>query len=49
MNDTGISRSIDELGRIIIPIEIRQQFNINEKDKLRIYTNENTIILKKES
>jgi AbrB family transcriptional regulator, transcriptional pleiotropic regulator of transition state genes len=38
---------VDELGRIVIPIEIREIFDINIKDGLEIFTEDNTIILKK--
>jgi len=44
---TGIVRKVDELGRIVIPIEIRRTLDIEEKDSLEIYVNEDTIILKK--
>ena len=47
MKPTGIVRKVDELGRIVIPKEIRKVFDIKEKDALEIYTDDNTIILKK--
>ena len=47
MNYTGIIRRVDELGRIVIPIELRNQFNIVEKDPIEIYVDESSIILKK--
>lgn len=47
MKNTGIIRKLDELGRIVIPIEIRNQFNLLEKDQLEIYVKDDTIILKK--
>ena len=47
MNYTGIIRKVDELGRVVIPIEIRNQFNIIEKDSLKIYVDNDSIILKK--
>lgn len=37
MKATGIIRRVDELGRVVIPIEIRNQFNIVEKDPIEIY------------
>ena len=37
MKSTGIIRKVDELGRVVIPIEIRNQFNIAEKDPIEIY------------
>ena len=45
--DTGMIRRLDELGRIVIPIEIRNQFNIVEKDPIEIYVENNSIVLKK--
>ena len=47
MKSTGIIRRVDELGRIVIPIEIRNQFNIVEKDPIEIYVEGNSIVLKK--
>lgn len=47
MKATGIVRKVDELGRIVIPIELRRTLDIAEKDALEIYVNEDTIILKK--
>lgn len=46
MKSTGIVRRMDELGRVVIPIEIRNQFNIAEKDPMEIYVDGSTIILK---
>ncbi len=43
----GIVRKVDELGRIVIPKETREQLNIAIKDPLEIYTDDQTIILKK--
>ena len=34
MKSTGIVRRVDELGRVVIPIELRNKFDIKEKDKL---------------
>ena len=45
--NTGIIRKLDELGRVVIPIEIRNQFNINEKDPIEIYVEGSSIILRK--
>jgi transcriptional pleiotropic regulator of transition state genes len=42
---TGIIRHIDELGRIVIPIEIRKRFGLSEKDPLEISVKEDTIML----
>lgn len=47
MKSTGIIRRVDELGRVVIPIEIRNQFNILEKDPIEIYVEGSSIILKK--
>ena len=50
MKATGIVRRIDELGRIVIPKEIRRILHIRETDPLEIYTdNDGQIILKKYS
>lgn len=43
----GVVRVIDELGRIVIPIETRQKYGIQEKDKLRIRIEEDKITLQK--
>ena len=45
MKATGIVRRIDELGRIVIPMEIRNNMNIKEKDEFQIYIEDNKIIL----
>ena len=42
---TGIVRHIDELGRIVIPIEIRKRFGLTEKDPLEISVHKETIVL----
>lgn len=47
MKSTGIVRKIDELGRIVVPKEIRKTFGINEDDPLEIFVNGNMIILRK--
>jgi transcriptional pleiotropic regulator of transition state genes len=44
---TGIVRHIDELGRIVIPIEIRKSFGLGEKDPLEISVKDETILLSK--
>lgn len=43
----GIVRRVDELGRVVIPIELRNQFDISEKDPIEIYVDGSTIVLKK--
>lgn len=47
MKSTGIVRKIDELGRIVIPIELRRNLDIDVKDSLEIFVDEEHIILKK--
>ena len=47
MELAGVTRKIDELGRIVIPVEIRNQFGINERDNIEIFVDETFIILKK--
>ena len=47
MKSTGIVRKVDELGRVVIPIEIRNQLNISERDPIEIYVDNSLIILKK--
>ena len=50
MKATGIVRRIDDLGRVVIPKEIRRTFRIREADPLEIFTTrEGEIILKKYS
>jgi transcriptional pleiotropic regulator of transition state genes len=43
----GIVRKVDELGRIVLPIELRRTLDIAEKDALEIYVEGSAIILKK--
>jgi transcriptional pleiotropic regulator of transition state genes len=47
MKSTGIVRKVDELGRVVIPIELRRTLGIGEKDSLEIYVDGERIILKK--
>jgi len=47
MKSTGIVRKVDELGRIVLPIELRRTLNIEIKDALEIYVDGEQIILKK--
>lgn len=47
MKSTGIVRKVDELGRIVLPIELRRTLDIAEKDSLEIYVDEEGIILRK--
>lgn len=47
MKSTGIVRKVDELGRIVLPIELRRTLDIEVKDALEIYVDGSQIILKK--
>ncbi len=47
MKSTGIVRKVDELGRIVLPIELRQGLDIQPKDPVEIYLDGDRIILKK--
>lgn len=47
MKSTGIVRKVDELGRIVLPIEMRCTLDIEEKDTLEIYVESDTIMLRK--
>ena len=47
VKSTGIVRKVDELGRIVLPIELRHTLDIEPKDALEIYVDGNTIMLKK--
>ena len=47
MKATGIVRKVDELGRIVLPIEMRRTLDIAEKDALEIYVEGSSVILKK--
>lgn len=47
MKSTGIVRKVDELGRIVLPIELRRNLDIQEKDALEIFIDNEKIILKK--
>ena len=47
MKSTGIVRKVDELGRIVLPIELRRVMDIQIKDSLEIMTEDDRIILKK--
>lgn len=49
LKSTGIVRKVDELGRVVIPIELRRVMNINIKDPLEIFVDEDQIILRKYS
>ncbi|KKK37337.1 transition state regulator Abh [Mesobacillus campisalis] len=47
MKATGIVRKTDQLGRIVIPMELRKKMGIQENDPLEIFVDEDTIILQK--
>lgn len=47
MKATGIVRKVDELGRIVLPIELRRTLDINIKDPVEIYVDGDFIMLKK--
>ena len=47
MKSTGIVRRVDELGRIVLPIEMRRTLDIAERDSLEIYVDGSSVILKK--
>jgi transcriptional pleiotropic regulator of transition state genes len=47
MKSTGIVRKVDELGRVVIPIELRRTLDIEEKDALEIYVDSDRIVLRK--
>jgi transcriptional pleiotropic regulator of transition state genes len=47
MKSTGMVRKVDELGRIVLPAEIRQNLDIQVKDAIEIFTEGERIILQK--
>lgn len=47
MKSTGMVRKIDELGRIVLPIEIRKTMGIENRDAIEIFVDEDKIVLKK--
>ena len=47
MKSTGIVRKVDELGRIVLPIELRRTLDIAERDSLEIYIDGSSIVMKK--
>ena len=49
MSETGIVRRIDELGRVVIPKEMRKTLRIKEGDPLEIYANKEELVFKKYS
>lgn len=47
MKATGIVRRVDELGRIVLPIELRRNLEIEERDALEVYVDGSSIVLRK--
>jgi len=47
LKSTGIVRKIDELGRIVLPVECRRGLELEDKDSLEVFMENNTIVLKK--
>lgn len=47
MKSTGIIRKVDELGRIVLPIELRRTLDIAEHDEMEIFIENNHVILRK--
>jgi transcriptional pleiotropic regulator of transition state genes len=47
VKSTGIVRKVDELGRIVLPIEMRRTLDIAEKDSLEIFADGDAIVLRK--
>ena len=47
MKSTGVVRKVDELGRLVLPIELRKMMDINVKDAVEIFTDGDSIVLKK--
>lgn len=49
VKSTGIVRRVDELGRVVLPIELRRMLDINQKDSLEIYVDGDRVVLRKHS
>ena len=47
MKSTGVVRKVDDLGRIVLPIEIRKILDIKQKDAIEIFTDNDKIVLQK--
>ena len=47
MKATGVVRKVDELGRVVLPIELRRTLGINIKDSLEIFVDDSAIYLQK--
>ena len=46
LKTTGIIRKVDELGRVVLPVEIRRTLDIAERDELEIFMDNDQIVLK---
>lgn len=49
MKSTGIVRKVDELGRVVLPIELRKTLHIDVRDPLEVFVDDDRIVLKKYS
>lgn len=47
MKSTGIVRRIDELGRIVLPVELRRTLGLDVRDPVEVFVEEDSIILRK--
>ena len=47
MKSTGIARRVDELGRVVIPIELRKKLEIENQDSMEIFVDKDNVILRK--
>jgi transcriptional pleiotropic regulator of transition state genes len=47
LKSTGVVRKVDELGRVVIPVELRRTLEIDERDEIEIYMDGEWIVLKK--
>ena len=47
MKSTGVVRKVDELGRVVIPKELRRTLEIQERESLEIYVDNDKIVLRK--
>ena len=47
MKATGITRKVDELGRVVLPIEIRRDMHINNGNHVEIFVTDDSVVLKR--
>lgn len=47
MKSTGIVRKIDDLGRVVLPVELRRSLNLNVKDPVEVFVDGDQIIMRK--